>query len=381
MLTHAKLSASSSERWLNCTASVGAIKQLLDMSGKPNVRTSSPAAMEGTCAHELGEICLKTNDSPYDYIGKFLKDEPTIIVTSEMARHVEDYVNYVQSFETKTSELMVEKQVSYSEYATEGFGTSDVIILDGTTCHVIDLKYGQGIKVDVENNSQLMLYALGVYQDFDFTGHIETFELHIFQPRVNNISRWAISVDDLLTFSKRVKTASNNIATNNVEFKPSKKACQWCEYQGHCKATQRHIEKEIGIFFDDLTLPAVETIDYKMILDVKPIVESWLKAVEEVAFKKLSDGENVPGYKLVEGRSSRKWDDVNLVSKMLEKHLNEKAYSKRLLTPPQAEKICTKEQFAEYTQHVCKTNGKPTLAKESDKRESIINFDDFFKKL
>tara|TARA_R110000803_G_scaffold135896_1_gene202837 strand:+ start:2069 stop:3193 length:1125 start_codon:yes stop_codon:yes gene_type:complete len=373
-MAHAKLSASSSARWLNCTASVEQVSKY------PNA--SSPAAMEGTAAHELGDICLSDfNKSPSDFLGKSLFDEPSIVINAEMILHIQDYVDYVKSFMTSTSNLMVEAKVSYSDYAHQGFGTSDVVLINDDTCHIIDLKYGRGISVDAENNTQLMLYALGVYQEFYFKYDFKHFELHIFQPRTNNITQFYISLADLLEFGQKVKKASWNIMNDSTAYAPSDKACQWCPHKGNCNALQTHTEKVIGSEFDDLTLSAVETVDYQLILDNKSLIESWLKAVEEVAFDKLSNDEPVKGYKLVQGRSTRRWNDTEQAAQRLEFQFGEKAFTKKIISPTQAEKLYTKSEFNDIAEFITKPVGKPTLAKESDKRISINNCNDDFEVL
>ena len=369
-MAHARLSASSSARWLNCTASVDQVSKY------PN--KSSPAAMEGTAAHELGDLCLSNPDKlPGEYLGKYLKDEPSIMVNAEMILHIQDYVDYVHSFMNPTSVLMVEAQVSYSDYAHKGFGTSDVVLINDDVCHIIDLKYGRGISVDADNNTQLMLYALGVYQEFYFKYDFKHFELHIFQPRTKNITQWSISLNDLLIFGEKVKKASYDILNDSTTYAPSDKACQWCNHKGNCNALQKHTEKIIGSEFEDLTLAPVETVDYKSILDNKSLIESWLKAVEEIAFDKLLNDEPVNGYKLVQGRSTRRWSkDENLI-KLLEHDLGDKAFTKKIISPTQAEKIYNKTDFDKLAEFIIKPTGKPTLAKESDKKESINCINDF----
>jgi len=380
MGNHAKLSASSSSRWLNCTASVAAIDYLHSPDGGNTPHKTNKFAEEGTCAHELAEICLNNGKSPQDYIYDFLTEAPDIRVNKEMADYIEGYIEYVRSFETDTSELMIEHKVSYSDYALKGFGTSDVILRDGNVCHIIDLKYGMG-GVNPKDNSQLMLYALGAYQEFGrYPYELKTFHLHIYQPRINNISQWEISIKDLLIFGEKSKLASKKIETGDTEFNPSEKACQWCDFKGHCKELKLYNDKVIGCMFDAVpaTPPLIENTDLGKILDNKKIIESWLKAVEEVIFDKISDGQLVEGYKIVHGRSSNKWDNENEVARKLKDYLGDKAYSKKLLSPAQARKNCNAKDFTDISHHITRSTGKPTLAKANDKRESLNDCSDLF---
>lgn len=372
MTQHAKLSPSSSSRWLNCTASVKA------SSAYKN--TSSSAAEEGTAAHQLGEICLKTGDSPDKYLNQNLSDAPNVIVDQEMVENIQDYVNYCRSL---GGDMLVEERVDFSPWVNEGFGTSDCIIFKDDVCHVIDLKYGKGVEVYAERNTQAMIYALGVLNEYWFIHEVSSFVLHIFQPRRNHFDEWEISIEDLLIWADTVKEAANNIKTDNVTFNPGEKQCQWCQHKPNCKALQEFTEKVISAEFDDLDeLPTPETVNHTVVLKHKALIESWLKAVEQTVFEKLNNGEKVDGFKLVKGRSVRKWGSEQEVIKTLTPELGDDLYIKKLLTAPQAEKLIGKGKFNEnYADLVIKPEGKPTLAPESDKRPAIGDVTDCFDKL
>ncbi len=201
MTAHAKLSASGSARWLSCTGSVKAESTL------PN--TTTPYAMEGTAAHELADMCLSDGLSPHDYINQHIAGIP---VDEEMADHVASYVAYVKSF---SGIHFYEVRVDFSEWIPNGFGTSDAIVIDEKlkTVHVIDLKYGKGLPVDAENNSQGMLYALGVLSEYSFIYDLDHVVIHIYQPRIKNYSSWSISANDLLKWAEWAKAKSRRSLT------------------------------------------------------------------------------------------------------------------------------------------------------------------------
>lgn len=365
---HAKLSASSSARWLNCPGSVKICEQYENKS--------SSFAEEGTCAHELAEICLRDSKSASEFLGAELHDAPGVEVTIEMVDHVQDYVNYVNSLQSKTSSLLVEEKVSFDEWVTDGFGTSDAIVLDDGTCHIVDLKYGQGVEVYAKENTQAMLYALGVLNEFEFIYDIDTFVLHIYQPRRNHIDSWEITKQDLLKWGEWVKQQVALCDSDDAPLSPSEKACQWCPHKANCKALEKFTEEVISAEFENLDLPKPETVDVVNVLLNKSLIESWLKAVEQSAYEKLLSGdagELANHFKLVEGRSLRQWgDETTAISALSESYGDEKLYKKTFVSVAQAEKLVGKAKFTkEYNSLVIKPEGKPTIAPIDDKRPAI----------
>lgn len=373
--THAKLSASSSARWLNCPGSVKACERYENKS--------SSFAEEGTCAHELAEICLRDSKSASEFIGANLNDAPSVTVTSEMVDHVQDYVNYVNSLQTKTSSLLVEERVSFSEWVSDGFGTSDAIVLDDGVCHIVDLKYGRGVEVYAKENSQAMLYALGVLNEFEFIYDIDTFVLHIYQPRRNHIDYWEITKRELLRWGEWVRRQVSLCESDDAPLVPSDKACQWCPHKANCKALEKFTESVIGSEFDNLDLPNPEEVDVANVLLNKSLIESWLKAVEQAAYEKLLSGdagELGNHFKLVEGRSLRQWgDEKTAISALSENYSDDELYKKAFVSVAQAEKIVGKAKFnKDYGSLVVKPEGKPTIAPIDDKRPAVGDVADFF---
>lgn len=171
---HAKLSASSSDRWLNCTAAPTMEESYTD--------ERSSFAEEGTRAHELAERCLRSGRHASSIEGDWPQD---------MRDYVQMYLDYVRAIK---GELLVEQRFDLGKWIPEGFGTSDAVVLDDGVCHVMDLKYGKGVRVDATCNTQLMLYALGAYDAFDaIYGPITKFVLHVCQPRLDHFDQWEVA--------------------------------------------------------------------------------------------------------------------------------------------------------------------------------------------
>jgi hypothetical protein len=370
MTKHAKLSASGAHRWLECLGSVEAEKSL------PN--TTSFAADEGTAAHELAEIVLESGGNCQELIGNFLIEMNEFVVTQEMADYVQQYVDYVTA---QGGTQFYEERVDFSEWVPEGFGTSDVIIIKDDTIHVIDLKYGKGLRVDAENNPQAMLYALGAYSDYGYMSDFKTVKISIVQPRLDHIDEWEISVTDLLKWGAWAAEQAETIAKGDAKRTPGEKACQWCKAKATCPALKSYTEKVILSQFDELELTNADTLNNSQIrqaLEAKKLIVSWLDSVENLVKSKLEAGESFPGFKLVAGRSLRKWSDEQDAEKALLQLLDQEAYEKKLLTPAKAEKALGKTKAKAIQGLIVKPEGAPTLAPESDKRKSIsISVDDF----
>ena len=364
MTTNAKLSASGSARWLACTGSVKAESTL------PNTTTSF--AMEGTTAHALADMCLSDVLSPHDYINQQIEG---IIVDEEMADHVASYVAYVKSF---SGIHFYEVRVDFSEWIPNGFGTSDAIVIDEKlkTVHVIDLKYGKGLPVDADNNSQGMLYALGVLSEYSFIYDLDHVVIHIYQPRIKNYSSWAISTSDLLKWAEWAKQRAEEALQDDAPRTPSDKACQWCKAKATCKALLDHTHKIIMHDFDELDDVKPDSLtdkELKVIQDNAKLIKSWLDAVESHIFDMLNRGQSFDGYKLVEGRSTRSWQDEKQAAIVLESKLDKDVlYTQKLISPAQAEKLL-KTQKSLLDGLVNKSEGKPTLVPSCDKRPSLNN--------
>jgi len=358
---HAKLSASGSSRWLNCPGSVKAEEAYKN--------ESSIYAKEGILAHEVADLCLQKEKDAEFYVGKKVTDR---IIDLDMARNVQEYLDYVRSHETDNSKLFTEERVDFSNVVPGGFGTMDSAVLDynAGVCHIFDLKYGKGVKVDAFENTQGQLYAIGLYNELGFLDEITSFRIHIVQPRIYNYCHWDITVNDLVKFGKWVAERAELALTPDAPRVPGDKQCRWCKAKGDCKAVAKFTEQIISAEFDnldDLDANSLTDDQKKTILDNKALIESFLKAVESDVFEKIESGEEFKGYKLVERRSVRKW--VDGAEETLAEKLGDNAYEKKLIDITAAQKLIGKDEVNEL---VYKPPGKLTLAPESDKRKAVI---------
>lgn len=376
---HARLSASGAVRWMACPGSVRVEAALPD--------ETSTYAEEGTVAHEVGALCLRTGDVAANYVGNVFATKDGEISTltdgadreyevdEEMVESVQLYLDYVRQ---QPGTLVIEQRVDYSPWVPDGFGTADAVILhDGTAC-VVDLKYGKGVRVDAEDNPQIMLYALGALNEFGFAFDIDKFKLVIVQPRLDHISEWTVSREDLENFGAWASKCAERALADDAPLTPSEKACKFCRARGSCKALAEHAYALACDGFEAIGGP-VETRDpailtpheLSALLNDIDILDGWAAAVRGHAVAMLMRGETVPGFKLVEGQSRRQWDDEEAAGRALARKLGAKeAFVKKLIPITQAEKLLGKGDtlVAKYT---IKPPGKPTLAPESSPKPAL----------
>jgi hypothetical protein len=233
-IAHSPLGASSSSRWMGCAGSVAASANYPD---QPSI-----FAAYGTAGHHLAENCLNDGSNARSHLGQVITAKgEEFSVDDEMADAVQVYLEYVRGI---TGALMVEVKVSYSRWVPDGFGTSDSIIFHGDQGYAIDLKMGTGVRVDAEENSQAMIYALGAHQDLGFIHSTKQWKLVIVQPRLDHISEWDISTDDLLDWADNtLRPAAELALSDNPPFNPSEKACQWCRAKLRCRARAEYAMK------------------------------------------------------------------------------------------------------------------------------------------
>lgn len=370
--SHALLSASSSHRWLKCTPCVR-------LEEKFPEKTSSYAE-EGTLAHEIAEFKVRSYfleampKATYTRrLNKLKKEEH---FDKEMLVHTDTYLEFIKGEAMQTSLkpfIAVEQTVDYSQYAPEGFGTADCILISGDTLQVIDFKYGKGVAVSAEENPQMKLYALGALELFGVFYDIQKIKLSIVQPRIDNISNYELTKEKLLEWGENVVKPQAEKAFMGVGEYEQGEHCRFCRAKGACefRATENmKVVEEIKATKDIITPEQVGEM-----LTKTEGIEQWIKDLKEHALNELLNGEQIPGWKAVEGRSNRKIADVDKAFEILEENGYEEAllYERKPLTLTALEKTLGKKEVAlAIGDYIEKPKGAPTLAKETDKREPFI---------
>jgi hypothetical protein len=371
---HALLSASGAKRWLNCTPSPRLEENFAEGA-------ESPFAKEGTLAHEFGDIALQkytkkiTLPKYRKLVAVLRKNE---YYTDEMEDQVEKYTTYViEQFKaakriTKDALLLVEDKVDLTSYIEDGFGTNDSTIIADRTLEVGDLKYGKGIRVDAEDNDQLKLYGLGALMAYDLMYDIKDVRLTIIQPRLDHISSWVISAEDLIKWGEEVVIPKAREAYAGAGEQCVGDWCRWCKVKPKCRAlAEQSLEMAKHDFADPRLLTDTEIIEnYRKI----PQLQEWAKSVSEYVLTEALGGKPWEGYKLVEGRSNRKWSDTEMVVRKLqeEAYADDEILNTSLKGIGDIEKLLTKPIFADLLGlMVNKPQGKPTLVSETDKRPAM----------
>ena len=372
MTAHAVLSASSSSRWLSCTPSARLEQEFKDQE--------TMAAAEGTAAHALAEYKLRR------YLEQKAKKPKSEFDGPEMEAYTDDYVSFVkETFETvkqteKAAMMLIEQHLDFSSYVPDGFGTGDCVIVADGKLHVIDFKYGQGLLVNSEHNTQMMLYALGALELFDNLYDLDTVAMTIFQPRRENVSTWEIGVNELHDWAEETLKPKARLAFAGMGEYKSGPWCQFCRAKAKCRARAEENLRSVRADFD---LPPVLTDDeLEEILPRLDGIGKWAKELMTYAtLSAINNGKNWKGFKLVEGRSTRKFSDEKAVAEAAIEAGFKKIYKKSLITLTEMEKLMTKEKFAEVIGPlVIKPQGKLTLVPNADKRQEVnVNIEEDFK--
>ncbi len=366
---HARLNASSSHRWMMCPPSVKLSEQFAD---KP-----STYAEEGTYLHELSEIKL------HRYLGDMTSDvldamydehrdnefysEEAEAVTDEYVAHCIEVIEAVRS-SCPDPLIMVEHRIDYSEYVPEGYGTGDLCIVADGIIDVLDFKGGRGVRVEAHRNSQLMLYGLGALLEFDPLYDIHTVRVTIVQPRLNNISSYEISAEELIRWAETEVRPKALLA-----YKGEGEFCagEWCRF---CKARytcRKRSEYHMKLAERDFKQP--DLLSDEELVDILPVAESlnnWVQDLIAYATQQAVDGKAWPGYKLVAGRSVRKYtSEVEVIKAATEAGYTD-IYKTSLLGVGDLEKRMGKKKFADIVgKFVVKPKGAPQLVPETDPRK------------
>ena len=371
MPKHAYLSASSSHRWLECPPSAKLCAAIVD--------SGSPYAQQGTDAHALCEHKVEKalgRDSP----------DPTENLTyfdSEMDECTDQYCSYVMEQVEEARKhcsdplILIEEKLVFSKWVPEGFGTGDCVIIADDVLHIIDFKYGLGVLVDADENPQMMCYALGAIDQYEYLYDIRTVKLTIFQPRRDNISTFEISKDDLITWAETVLKPTAALAYNGEgEFKAGDH-CQFCKVKATCRKRAEH-NMELAAY--DFQEPAM--LDEAEIAAILPRIDdltSWANDIKDYALQQALSGVEYEGFKVVEGKSNRRYSDENAVAAKVQE-AGFDPYEKKLLGITAMTSLLGKKKFEELLSAlITKPQGKPTLVPESDKRPARGTAKDDFK--
>lgn len=370
--SHAVLSASSSHKWLVCTPSARLEEQF------PN--KTSEYMEEGTLAHEIAEFKVRSyfleaiSKSAYTRRLNKLKEKQHF--SQEMLIHTDTYLEYIKGESLKTSSkpfIALEQKVDFSQYVPEGFGTADCIMISGNDLHIIDFKYGKGVKVDATENPQMKLYALGVLFQYGMLYDIKQIRMTIVQPRLDSISEFSMPKDALIEWGENVVKPQAEKAFMGIGDFVQGDHCRFCRAKGACefrakenmKIVEEIQEKYNGIISDKEVGEMLSKTDG---------IEQWLQDLKEYALQQILKGKEVPGWKAVEGKSNRKLVDIDKAFEILEAngYKSEILYEKKPLTLTQLEKTIEKANVAKAIgDYIEKPKGAPTLVKSTDKRESF----------
>jgi len=383
-MEHAMLSPSSATRWINCTPSA-------KLESKEE-NTTSVYAEEGTLAHHIGELKLRLHFkqiSQSKYNSEIKKAEKHELFKREMHEHTDKYVSYViEEFNTvdlvsENAQAYIEVKANLSNYVPESFGTSDTAIVCKDSIHIIDLKYGKGIKVDAMDNSQLRLYALGLldsYKDLKSTYNIKKVKMSIVQPRLDHISEDEISAEELINWGENIVRPAAKKAFEGKGLQKAGAWCRFCKVKAKCSTIAsenmklaRHEFKDPHLLSDDNLADIFGKID---------ILVDWAGAVKKHMLAEALKGTTYQGLKLVAGRAMRKWTDEKEVSNALidDFYSDKQIYDIKLKGIGDIEKLVGKAKFVDLLSGlVIKPKGKPTLVPRADKREEINTAKDDFK--
>jgi len=360
---HAILSASSSHRWLNCSPSARLELEFEDRE--------TEAAAEGTAAHALCEHKLR----------RALKRQSRKPVSrydcEEMDTHTDNYVQFILETIAQAKEhcadpiINIEQRLDFSCYVPHGFGTGDCVIIADKTLHIIDFKYGQGVLVEAEHNPQMMLYALGALRIYDTLYDIEDVSMTIFQPRRKNISTWTISVADLKAWAEDELIPKAKLAYEGKGDYIPGPWCTFCKAAVKCRA---RAEEKLRLAQYEFAMPPLLTdAEIEDILDKLSDLTSW--ANEIIAYAQdaaLNHGKQWRGWKVVEGRSNRKYSNEQAVIEAANEAGYHDIFRKTLLPLTEMEKLMGKQNFQTILGSlIVKPAGKPTLVPASDKRPAL----------
>lgn len=363
MSKHALLSASSSHRWLNCLPSA-----LLEQNFE---NKESIAAAEGTAAHELCEHKLKRA------LHMRSKRPVSDYNNDEMEEHSDAYVDFVieqlnvAKQNCKDPLVLIEHRIDFSNYVPEGFGTGDCIIISDGKLHIIDFKYGLGVLVDAEDNPQMKLYAVGAFDAFNSLYDIKEVSMSIFQPRRENVSTWTISAPELKDWAENeLKSKAQLAIKGEGEYLPG----EWCTFCRAAVKCRARAEEKLKLAQMEFNMPPLlEDEEIEEVLEKLPDLIKWANEILAYATDSaVNHGKQWSGFKVVEGRSNRKYKDEDAVIEVAKENGYKDIFRKSLITLTEMQKLMGKKKFDEILgDFIYKPRGKLTLVPIADKRSAI----------
>lgn len=370
---HALLGPSSAHRWMACPPSARLEEGIEDKG--------SEYAQEGTLAHRMAELLLRERWEGADIDADLAAVQADPLYSASMGEYIDSYVAFIEErmAEARTRcadpRIFIEQVVNLEEYIPESFGTADAIILADGFMDVVDLKFGAGVPVSAEGNAQMRIYALGCYLALSWAYQIDTIRMTIYQPRLDSVStatmdRWAL----LDWADQELKPRAALAWAGAGDFCPGEHQCRWCKVAATCRARAEYqLELAAHDFAPPPTLATEEVAD---ILTRLPDLLAWAKQVEAYALDAaLNEGRTFPGYKVVAGRSNRKYADEDAIAKALRKAGYKVAdiyKPKELLGITAMEKLVGKKRFTELAgSYIIKPEGAPVLVPVTDKRPEL----------
>ena len=369
MAQHALLSPSAAHRWLHCTIAPRIEADFPD--------TASPYAEEGTLAHAIAARKLKQRLG-LDAAAEEAEIEQLAArhYAPEMEEHTDCYADIVleklaaAQAADPDARLMVETRLDFGRYVPRAFGTADAIVLSDGLAEVVDFKYGRGVEVSAEHNEQMMIYALGAYLLLNADYLIDRVRMTIVQPRIGNLSEWELSAVELMTWAEETLRPRAELAWYGGGEPEPGDWCRFCRAKAQCRALAARCMETAGMEQDPRLLSVEELA--RDVLPALPVIKTWMAGVEEHALQQALAGTELPGWKVVEGRSVRRIADADAAAAALcgAGYRTAEIYRPQELRPiGELERLAGKKQFAALCgAYVEKPRGKPALAPLSDKR-------------
>lgn len=363
MGNHAILSASSSHRWLHCLPSARLELEFENTNGE--------AAKEGTAAHALSEHKLKK-------ALRIRSKRPTSEYDSdEMEECTDAYVDFImEQVELARKSctdpiVLIEQRLDFSCYVPDGFGTGDCVIISDDRLHIVDFKYGMGVLVDAEDNPQMKLYALGALEIYDSLYDIKEISMTIFQPRRENVSTWTVPVEELKAWAEEeLKPKAAKAYQGEGEYMPGP-WCTFCRASSRCRA---RADENLKLAQMEFKMPPLLTdSEIEEVLTILPDLTKWANEITAYATDAaVNHGKEWHGFKVVEGRSVRKYKDENAVAEKAVISGYKDIYRKSLIPMTEMQKLMGKTKFEEILGNlIYKPPGKPILVPNSDKRPAM----------